>query len=244
MIILLSPSKGMDFSATKVVPAPTTPLFQHEADRILSELKNCSKEALAKFLKCSPKIAEQCHNFYHKPQPKQAAIYSYSGDVYSTLQAADFNKNELEFAQKHIIILSALYGVVRPYDTIQPYRLDFMGQFTIDAQNLYRFWTEKVEAYFKDLNEKVVINLASTEYARLIKNYKSTCQFITPNFYDWKTDKFKIISSFAKKARGAMANWIIKNQITDRAALVNFNAMGYQYNDALSQPFSPIFTRK
>lgn len=244
MIILLSPSKGMDFSSQKTVPQPTTLNFQKDAELILSELKTLTVEELSKALKCSEKIATQCHDFYNNSQPRQAAIYSYSGDVYSTLNAADFDEDDLEFAQQNLIILSALYGVVKPYDTIQPYRLDFMGKFSIESKSLYSFWQDKIENYFDEGNEDVIINLASTEYSKLIKKYQKNCRFITPNFYDWKNGKFKIVSSFAKKARGLMANWIIKNKITDCNELIKFNGMGYQYNEELSKPFSPIFTRK
>lgn len=244
MIILLSPSKGMDFSLQKTVPQPTTPNFLKDADLILSELKKFSVEELSKNLKCSEKIAVQCHDFYNHSQPKQAAIYSYSGDVYSTLNAANFDEDDLEFAQQNLVILSAFYGVVKPYDTIQPYRLDFMGKFSIESKSLYSFWQDKVESYFEEMNEGIMINLASTEYSKLIRKYQKKCQFITPNFYDWKNGKFKIVSSFAKKARGSMANWIIKNKISDYKELIKFNGMGYQYNEELSKPFSPIFTRK
>jgi len=233
----------MDFSSIKTVSTPTTPAFQNEAESILSELKRLTVGELAQALKCSDKIAMQCHIYYNEQQPEQAAIYSYSGDVYSTLKAVEFDQNDLEFAQNNLLILSALYGVVRPFDTIQPYRLDFMGKFSMDSQNLYKFWQDKIENYFEALNENFIINLASTEYSKLIKSYQKKCQFVTPNFYDKKNGKFKIVSSFAKKARGAMANWIIKNKITDFDKLVKFDELGYQYNEELSKPFSPIFAR-
>tara|TARA_B100000508_G_C11397898_1_gene246747 strand:- start:263 stop:904 length:642 start_codon:yes stop_codon:yes gene_type:complete len=172
------------------------------------------------------------------------AIYSFSGDVYEGLDAYSLEEEDVKFAQRNLLILSGLYGILKPLDLIQPYRLEMGRKLKYEShKNLYSFWNDKISLYLNNIKDKVIINLASNEYFNVVNKEKISKKIISPIFKDEKNGKFKIISFYAKKARGLMANYIIKNRINDPSQLIKFNINGYTYNKNLSTDFYPVFTR-
>jgi len=177
------------------------------------------------------------------------ALLAFKGDVYTGLQAEEMSEDDLQWAQNHLRILSGLYGLLRPLDLMQPYRLEMGTKFAnAGGKNLYEFWGEKItEGLNAELAKQptpVLINLASNEYFKAVKPKVLNAEIITPVFKDWKNDKYKIISFFAKKARGLMSQYIIKNRIEDAEQIKQFALAGYQYNEAMSSAKEWVFTRQ
>jgi cytoplasmic iron level regulating protein YaaA (DUF328/UPF0246 family) len=174
---------------------------------------------------------------------KQAAL-AFTGDVYEGLDAANLGESDITFAQKHVRILSGLYGLLRPLDLIQPYRLE-MGRplETRTARNLYEFWRKTITDELNRLPGDLLINLASQEYFKAIDETALDKGIVSPVFKDKKNGTFKIISFYAKKARGNMARFIVQNRINNVESLLGFDAEGYAYNPDLSTPAEPVFTR-
>ena len=177
------------------------------------------------------------------------AILAFNGDVYAGLDAKSFSEKDFAFAQKHMRILSGLYGLLKPLDLMQAYRLEMGKKLDNDrGSNLYQFWgdiiTENLNAAIEAQGDNVLINLASNEYFKSVKKKSLKAEVITPAFKDWKNGQYKMISFFAKKARGLMARYIIENQITDVEQLKGFDVAGYQYSTELSKANDWVFTRK
>jgi len=176
------------------------------------------------------------------------AAFAFSGDVYKGLAIDDFTQNDLKFAQNHVRILSGLYGVLRPLDLIQPYRLEMGTRLDTKAgSDLYQYWGSSIsECLMTDLEDQeddLIINLASNEYFKAVNGADIQTNVSTPVFKDWKNGKYKIISFFAKNARGAMARWIIKQQAQKATDLFDFGQNGYEYSEELSAVNSPVFLR-
>jgi hypothetical protein len=177
------------------------------------------------------------------------AILAFNGDVYTGLDAKSFSEKDFAFAQQHMRILSGLYGLLKPLDLMQAYRLEMGKKLDNDrGSNLYQFWgdiiTEHLNAAIEAQGDNVLINLASNEYFKSVKKKSLKAEVITPAFKDWKNGQYKMISFFAKKARGLMARYIIENQITDVEQLKGFDVAGYQYSTELSKANDWVFTRK
>jgi cytoplasmic iron level regulating protein YaaA (DUF328/UPF0246 family) len=173
----------------------------------------------------------------------------FKGDVYQGLQAEDLTNRELNFAQKHIRILSGLYGILRPLDLMKPYRLEMGTRLeTSEGKNLYEFWGNKIQKNvleeLKKQKSDLLINLASKEYFSVLGKMPEDINVVSPTFKDYKNGKYKIISFYAKKARGLMARWIIQNKVKDFEDLANFNVDGYKYSKAESTATTPVFLRK
>jgi hypothetical protein len=173
----------------------------------------------------------------------------FKGDVYQGLQAEDLTNRELDFAQKHIRILSGLYGILRPLDLMKPYRLEMGTKLeTSEGKNLYEFWGNKIQKNvleeLKKQKSDLLINLASKEYFSVLGKMPEDVNVVSPTFKDYKNGKYKIISFYAKKARGLMARWIIQNKITDFENLKDFDVEGYKYSKAESTSTTPVFLRK
>lgn len=228
----------------------TQPVFIDQSKTLVSIVRQFSPSDLMKFMKISEKLAE--HNYqrfkdwtlpFSLKNAKQAA-FTFTGEVYTGLNAAHLNESDLAFAQDHLRILSGLYGLLKPLDLIQPYRLE-MGKplQTHNAKNLYEFWKPIITEQLNSTPGKALINLASNEYFKAIDKRALDKEIITPVFKDEKNGTFKIISFFAKKARGTMARYIIKNRISKTDDLLNFKEDGYAYNPELSLPSEPVFTR-
>ena len=173
----------------------------------------------------------------------------FKGDVYQGLQAEDLNNAEMKFAQKHIRILSGLYGILRPLDLMKPYRLEMGTKLeTSEGKNLYEFWGDKVQKNvlneLKVQRSDLLINLASKEYFTVLGKLPEDINVVTPTFKDYKNGNYKIISFYAKKARGLMAKWIIQNKVTNFEDLSGFDVDGYKYSKAESTVTVPVFLRK
>lgn len=172
------------------------------------------------------------------------ALWCFDGDVYQGLQAKSLNDKEIGFAQEHLRILSGLYGLLRPSDIIQPYRLEMGRKLdTEKGKNLYDFWQERITAELNAQEAGLIVNLASNEYFKAVKAKTLKAELISPVFKDEKNGKYKIISFYAKKARGLMARYLIENRITAKEGLLNFNLEGYAYDESLSKPLEPCFSR-
>lgn len=204
----------------------------------------------------SPKLAELNHQRYHDfhlpftEENARAALMVFKGEVYLGLKAEELNTNELNYAQDHLRILSGLYGLLKPFDLIQPYRLEMGTSLAVTAtkKNLYQYWgatiTEKVNEALAQSGTKTLVNLASQEYFQSIQPKKLKGEIVVCDFLDGKNGKMKMISFFAKKARGMMTNYIVKNEIKKADDLRGFDYEGYLYNPNLSKPNQYIFTRE
>ena len=248
MILLLSPSKNMKDCAYD--NKTSQPVFINEAKSLVNEINKMNISEIQDFMEISEKLAHlNFQRFQNWSLPfnktnSSPAIYSFSGDVYEGLDAYSLEEEDVKFAQKNLLILSGLYGILKPLDLIQPYRLEMGRKLKYEShKNLYSFWNDKISLYLNNIKDKVIINLASNEYFNVVNKEKISKKIISPIFKDEKNGKFKIISIYAKKARGLMANYIIKNKIDDPSQLIKFNINGYTYNKNLSTDFYPVFTR-
>lgn len=253
MILLISPAKTLDFDAIDQAEY-TTPVFMKETKKLVKVLKTKSATDIKALMKVSDKIADlnvvRYKSFKTPFTTKNAkqAMYAFRGDVYTGLDADSFNKSQVKFAQKHLRILSGLYGVLKPLDLMQPYRLE-MGTKLANAngKNLYEFWDDKIT---NSLNEEIsaqkdnyVINLASNEYFKSVRSKNLNGQVIDIQFKENKDGKYKIVAFFAKKARGMMCQYMIKNKLTKPEQLKGFNMENYLFNEELSEEGTFVFTR-
>ena len=221
------------------------------ADYLQEELKQKEPGEIASLMSLSDKLASLNFDRYQswKAEKKisdnsKPALLVFKGDVYQGLQAEDFKKGDLNFAQKHLRILSGLYGALKPLDVMNPYRLEMGTKLQINGwKNLYEFWGESVK---KDLlkDSDTIVNLASNEYYKVLGNISDEAKVVSPVFKDYKNGNYKIISFYAKKARGLMARFIIQNRIKKTDELVDFDLDGYKYSKADSTTDSPVFLRK
>jgi len=253
MLMLLSPAKTLDF----VTPAPTTetskPVLLREASTLAKLMKTKSEQDLAGMMKISPKLAALNHERFQTWTPARGALkqslFAFRGDVYQGLQADTFSTQDIRFAQKHLRMLSGLYGLLKPLDLIKPYRLE-MGTRLGNQRgaDLYDFWQVALaKKLLEDLDSQakpVVINLASNEYFKAVDvSALGQVQIINPVFKDTSNGRLKIISFFAKRARGAMANFVIKQRIKQPEKLKTFDTDGYQYQPDLSTETDWVFAR-
>ncbi len=255
MLLVVSPAKKLDFES----PLPTAisseaSLLEH-SEILIQHCKNLTPDQIASLMKLSDKLAGlNAARFGEWSQPftvdnARQAILAFNGDVYSGLDAYSFSEDNFSFAQQHMRILSGLYGLLRPLDLMQAYRLEMGTKLdNVRGDNLYQFWgsiiTEALNEALTEQGDDVLINLASNEYFKAVKKKSLSATIYTPQFKDWKNGQYKIISFFAKKARGLMARYIIENQLTEVEQLKNFDFAGYQYNDDLTQGNDWVFTRK
>jgi cytoplasmic iron level regulating protein YaaA (DUF328/UPF0246 family) len=249
MIVVLSPSKSMDMEPAKVVDCSQSK-FISQSKKLVTAARKLSRKELMEFMDISEKLAELNHQRFKNWQPPfstenaKQAVFAFTGDVYDGLDATTLKKRDINFAQSHLRILSGLYGLLRPLDLIQPYRLE-MGRplETRSAQNLYEFWRDTITDTLNTEKGDVLVNLASQEYFKAIDAGKLEKEIVSPVFKDEKNGKLKIISFYAKKARGTMARYLIKNRIADMDGMLGFSEDGYAYNPELSKPNKPVFTR-
>ncbi len=253
MIVIISPAKRLDFDSGKI-RKHSVPLFLEDANHLVTRLRKLSTEQLQELMSVSTKIADLntdrfklWDNSTTTPKAKQALL-AFNGDVYSGLDATSFEAKDFDFAQKHLRILSGLYGVLKPLDMIQPYRLE-MGTRLENKQgkDLYDFWgariTEAINAELKKMRNAVLINLASNEYFHSIVPDHLNAKIITPIFKEKKNGTYKVISFTAKRSRGMMARYIIKNRIKTPELLKRFREGDYRYQTKLSNETQWIFTR-
>ncbi len=252
MQIIISPAKTLDFETKPKLTDYTLPAFLDDSCELMDQLKLLSPADLSNLMKISEKLGElnyernQSWQVPFTPDNAKQCIYAFKGDVYTGLEAENLNKKELRFAQKHLKILSGLYGLLKPLDLIQPYRLEMGTRFVNNkGDNLYQFWGDKLtKAINKDLEENpVLINLASNEYSKVLNLKSMDAEIITPVFKDMKNGTYKLISFYAKKARGLMSRFIITNKITDPQRIKEFDLAGYQFNQSLTRGNDWVFTR-
>jgi cytoplasmic iron level regulating protein YaaA (DUF328/UPF0246 family) len=249
MIVVLSPSKSMDMEPANVKEF-SQPAFLDQSAKLVSKVRKFSKAELMEFMQISENLAELNRQRFKDWNPPftganaKQAMLAFTGDVYEGLDARSLKKRDIAFAQDHLRILSGLYGLLRPLDLIQPYRLE-MGRplETRGAKNLYEFWKATITEELNQTKGALLVNLASNEYSQAIDKRALNKHIVSPVFKDEKNGKPKIISFFAKKARGSMARHIIQNRITDANGLLEFAEDGYSYNAALSKPDAPVFIR-
>lgn len=254
MITLISPAKTLDFESEIPEITPSNYLFQEESVRVMKKLKSLSRKKIGSLMSLSENLAEtnyqRFHNWSESPEESdlRPAVFMFKGDVYLGLEPSSLSVQELNKAQTSLRILSGLYGYLKPLDNVQAYRLEMGTKIPIGRKkNLYDFWDLKIaSAINKELEEmgsSVIVNLASNEYSKAAKLKEINGTVITPVFKDFKNGDYKVISFFAKKARGVMARWIIQNELSASDKLIEFNQDGYSYNDLLSTPTQPVFTR-
>ncbi len=254
MIIVLSPAKTLDFETPPITQDHTQPDFLDDSAELIDRLRTLEPDQIGKLMSISPKLAQLNSNRYftwQRPftlQNAKQAILAFKGDVYTGLDAVTMTPAELAFAQHHLRILSGLYGVLRPLDLMQPYRLEMGTSFNNQrGSNLYEFWdsiiTDALNQALKKQNDDILINLASNEYFHAVQPDKLNARIITPVFKDEKNGVYKIISFFAKKARGMMSRYIINQQLTDPEAIKRFDVAGYRFSADDSSTGEWIFTR-
>ena len=254
MIIILSPAKTLDFENPAVEKTCTEPEFLSLSKNLIAGLSKMSNEEISKLMGISDKLAAlnsqryKSWNVKHESKNSKQAILAFKGDVYEGMKAWDYTKQDFTYAQKNLRLLSGLYGLLRPLDLIQPHRLEMGTVYSNPAgKDLYSFWGERLN---KKLNEECkssgsnyLINLASQEYFKATQPKKLEMEVISPVFKDEKNGKFKIISFYAKKARGMMSSYLIRNQVETLEGIRAFNDQGYQFESSESTNLQPVFLR-
>lgn len=254
MLILISPAKTLDYQSPLTTTRYTLPELLDNSQQLIHEARKLTPPQISSLMRISDKLAGINAARFHDWQPDftpenaRQAILAFKGDVYTGLQAETFSEDDFDFAQQHLRMLSGLYGVLRPLDLMQPYRLE-MGIRLENARgkDLYQFWgdiiTNKLNEALAAQGDNVVINLASDEYFKSVKPKKLNAEIIKPVFLDEKNGKFKIISFYAKKARGLMSRFIIENRLTKPEQLTGFNSEGYFFDEASSSNGELVFKR-
>ena len=249
MLVVVSPAKKLDMSPIDT-EVTSVPLFSGEAHDLAKVASNLGKDGLISMMKISEKLAdlnlERFKSFGH--QDKKAAVFAFAGDTYQGFDATSLNSDGLRWAQDHLRILSGLYGILRPLDEIEPYRLEMGSKFNIDDKtSLHDFWKSRISEVLnqtaKETNSKFLVNCASQEYFGSVALDTLNMKIITPTFYENTDNGIKIISFYAKKARGAMARYIMENRLSDPNSLLEFDLGGYKYQPDKSTLKSPIFIR-
>jgi cytoplasmic iron level regulating protein YaaA (DUF328/UPF0246 family) len=254
MLTVISPAKTLDFDTPPNTRKATQPQFIDRSAELVEDARALSPDDIRALMGVSDKIAELNHRrFMNWGLPfsldnAKQSVLAFKGDVYAGLQAETLSSAQLTFAQKHLRILSGLYGLLRPLDLMQPYRLEMGLKFAnCGGANLYEFWgdaiTGALNTQLKKSGTKVLVNLASNEYFRSVQSRALDAEIITPVFKDLKGDKYKIISFYAKKARGQMARFIIENELNEPDGMRKFKTDGYRYNKAESSARELVFTR-
>ena len=255
MISIVSPAKSLNFDDSCSVKMYSQCSFLKDSQLLVNDLKKYSPKQISDLMKVSDKIgllnADRYKNWslpFNEENSKQA-VFAFQGDVYQGLEIDSFSEDDLIYAQDYFRILSGLYGLVKPLDLIQPYRLEMGTSFKNKrGKNLYDFWNTRItELLNKELElskSQYLLNLASNEYYKVIQPNGLNATVITPIFKDFKNGQYKIISFFAKRARGMMASFHLKNKINNPEDLKSFNMAGYTFNDDMSIDNQLVFTRR
>jgi len=254
MLMIVSPAKTLDYK----LPAPgsefSIPDLLNHSQKLINVLREKDSFEIAELMKISMKLADlNTARFKTWQQPfttknAKQSLFAFKGDVYTGLDAETLDKTGIAFAQKHLRILSGLYGLLRPLDLMQAYRLEMSTKLAnVQGHNLYAFWgsiiTNKLNQAVKEQGDNILINLASNEYFKAVKTAELDAKLITPVFKEKRGDIYKIISFSAKKARGLMCRYIIDNQITDPESIKAFDLEDYVYNPMLSTDNEWVFSR-
>lgn len=255
MLILISPAKTLDYQSPLATARYTQPELLEYSQELINIARQLSAPQIGKLMSISDKLADLNATRFHDwhpdftPANARQAILAFKGDVYTGLQAETFSEADFDFAQQHLRMLSGLYGVLRPLDLMQPYRLE-MGIKLENAKgkDLYQYWgeviTDKLNQALEAQGDDIVINLASDEYFRAVKAKQLAGRIIKPVFLDEKNGKFKVISFYAKKARGLMSRYIIENRLTRPEQLARFDSEGYFFDADASGQDELVFKRR
>lgn len=254
MNIVISPAKSLDFETPAPKVAGSDIRFPKEAKQIATQLKKVKQDKLMKLMKISSKLAQLNHHRFQlwkypfEEQDVKAALFAFKGDVYAGLDAYSLSEKEIQYTNEKLRLLSGMYGLLRPLDNIMAYRLEMGTKLPVGKhKHLYDFWGNKISRLLEsDMNEQgsdVLINLASNEYFKAINKKTFSKRIVTPIFKDWKNGEYKVISFFAKKARGLMTRFIVQNQIDKPDDLIAFNESGYYYKPDLSNENELVFVR-
>jgi len=254
MLITLSPSKGQDFELAAPTQTHTIPVQLDDSVVLIENLKKLSKEDIKDMMSISENLSELNFNRYHDfstpftQQNAKQALFAFKGDVYSGINTASMNQADYEYAQNHLRILSGLYGSLKPLDLIQPYRLEMKTKLpTSRGENLYQFWaqsiTDQLNESLENQKEKIVVNLASQEYWKSVKPKELNGTVINVAFKENKDGKSRIIAIFAKKARGMMADFLIRNRVETVEGIKGFDYADYKFDANASTDDLFVFTR-
>ena len=255
MLVVISPAKTLDFDTPAQTDEFTQPAHLRESRQLIKRLRVLSSPDLSSLMHVSRKIADlnwtrnrKWKTPFKLDNAKQA-IFAFKGDVYLGLDAYSMNLQNLDFAQRHLRIISGLYGVLRPLDLIQAYRLEMGSNLPTDqGDNLYQFWgmriTDALNAELKASGAKTLLNLASNEYFKSIKPKAVKADIVTPVFKDFSNGKYRVIGFYAKKARGLMTRFMIDRQITEVEDIKQFNREGYAFDESTSSQGKWVFSRK
>lgn len=253
MLFVISPAKNLDFETPAVTQSASQPRYLDQSSVLIEQLQQFSVQDVASLMKLSDNLAglnlarfQSWTPPFNAENAKQAAL-AFNGDVYTGLDASTLDEAGFNFAQKHLRILSGLYGVLKPLDYIQPYRLEMGTKLAnVKGSNLYDFWGDQLKESLEaepELADKVLINLASNEYFKAVKAKELNARIITPVFKDAKNGQYKIISFYAKKARGLMSRYIIDHQITQPEQMKAFDTDGYYFSETQSSTNEWVFLR-
>ncbi|MCD6035264.1 MAG: hypothetical protein K0R63_1005 [Rickettsiales bacterium] len=255
MLLIISPSKKLDTASPSPIIEATMPTYIEEATQLAGKLKGFSEKKLAELMHVSPAIAKLNKGRYQEFSPPfsndnaKQALLTFKGDVYANIDTASFTKDDFLYAQQHLRILSGLFGVLRPLDLIQPYRLDMGTPLpTPKGKNLYTFWGEKITCKLnealKTSGSDLLLNLASQEYFASLQPKRVNGKVITVSFKEHRNGKFQTIGLLAKRARGMMTDYIIRNRIDSLDAILRFDRGGYHFNQSLSSGHEIVFSRE
>ena len=250
MIVVVSPAKKLDMNLIQGLKV-SKPCFTENVDELVNVVRNLSLKELENLMGISTSLAELNKKRFNEfgNQQKKAAAFAFAGDTYKGLSVEKLEKDDLDFAQKHLRILSGLYGLLRPLDEIEPYRLEMGSKLKGQhGSSLYEYWgnkiSENLNQHANTIGSKILVNCASNEYFNAINNNNLLLKVITPIFMERKNGKEKIISFYAKNARGAMARFIIQNRLQSEEDLKKFNIDGYSYNAEKSSESKLVFIRQ
>lgn len=249
MLMVISPSKTQNFEKVECI-GYTELRQQDETLELVDILRGVSKADIKGMMKLSDNLTElnydRFQNFENefKIGKSKQALWAFQGDVYSGVDVDGYSQGDIEFVQKSLRMLSGLYGVVRPLDLIQPYRLEMGIKLeNREGGNLYKYWGDKISKVLNEDEDEVILNLASNEYFKGIDRSALKANIINVHFKEWKVDKYKIVAIHAKRARGMMVNYVVKNRILKAEDVVGFGMAGYVFNAELSDENNYVFTR-
>ena len=251
MIIVISPAKTLDFDTAPVTTEHSQPRFLEKSQQLINDLQKLSASDIASLMKLSDKLSGLNMARFQTWSPPfdldnaKQAVLAFKGDVYTGLNADTLDTAGFEFMQEKLRILSGLYGVLKPLDLMQAYRLEMGTKFAnINGKNLYQFWGSQLrESIEAELTDGILINLASNEYFKAVEAKKLNARIITPVFKDWKNGQYKIISFYAKKARGLMTRYIIDQRIETPEKIKQFDVDGYRFSPEMSEADQWVFIR-
>lgn len=254
MLIVVSPAKTLDYESPVTLQRTTQPQFMKRSAELVDLLRDFTPKKLGELMSISDQLAELNVNRFEAWQPKatkknaRQAILAFKGDVYLGLDASTFKDTDFDFAQERFRILSGLYGLLRPLDLMQAYRLEMGTKLkNPHGKSLYDFWGDSItlalNKQLKKTKSDVLLNLASNEYFKSVQPKNLNARVVSPVFKERKGEKYRVISFFAKKARGTMSRWVIRKKITDCRKLTKFSEDGYSYNADQSSEDKPVFLR-